>query len=212
MPWKKDILLRCDCVGIPEPQVFWKFNGKNYADSTFTNTVSLYWQFFSNAYKELYFCSFSTDFLFLRLFFQFFLKFCHISFIFSIPHFSKLVFPINFLKEQVKQGSGVETLKLTQINSDQSGNYTCTASNSIGSESIYYLVKVQVPPQSPLISIIETFYDSLRLSWSTTDNGGSPIKGTFTFSLSLYYIPIRSRLSPHSLDKLKIKNNTLTTN
>lgn len=47
VPWKKDILLRCDVVGYPEPTVHWKFNGKNYADSSFANAVSFSFQLFA---------------------------------------------------------------------------------------------------------------------------------------------------------------------
>ncbi|CAG7819947.1 unnamed protein product, partial [Allacma fusca] len=40
VPWKQDIVLRCDAAGVPQPTIVWKFNGKDYVDSTFTNSVS----------------------------------------------------------------------------------------------------------------------------------------------------------------------------
>lgn len=57
------------------------------------------------------------------------------------------------------------------------GNYSCTVTNVHGSDSISYQVRVQVPPQPPILQITETAHTSLRLAWSTPQNGGSPIKG-----------------------------------
>ncbi|OXA47064.1 Down syndrome cell adhesion molecule-like protein Dscam2 [Folsomia candida] len=57
------------------------------------------------------------------------------------------------------------------------GNYTCTATNAHGSESVVYAVTVQTPPEAPILHVIEVGYTSLKVVWSTPHSGGSQVKG-----------------------------------
>ncbi|CAG7825553.1 unnamed protein product, partial [Allacma fusca] len=81
--------------------------------------------------------------------------------------------------EQAKVGSGIEALKLSQLTPDQAGNYTCSVTNALGTDSIFYAVKIQVPPQAPILQVAQVYYDSLRLSWTLENDGGSRVKGDF---------------------------------
>lgn len=59
-----------------------------------------------------------------------------------------------------------------------SGNYTCVAQNTHGTDSVSYHVRVQTPPQPPILQIAEATYEALRLTWTPMPDGGSPLKGT----------------------------------
>ncbi|KAL1110190.1 hypothetical protein AAG570_008267 [Ranatra chinensis] len=56
-------------------------------------------------------------------------------------------------------------------------NYTCSAVNPAGNDQITYLVRVIVPPEAPTLIVTNTGSHWLEIHWSTTDNGGSAIRG-----------------------------------
>ena len=78
---------------------------------------------------------------------------------------------------QAKTGSWIEVVDLKTISREQAGNYTCVVTNVHGKDWISYDVQVLVPPQQPNVSVLETFHDSLRISWAAGSDGGSRIKG-----------------------------------
>ena len=80
-------------------------------------------------------------------------------------------------QEQAKTGSGIDVVDLKNISPEQAGNYTCVVTNVRGKDWISFDVQVLVPPQQPNVSVLETFHDSLRISWVAGNNGGSRIKG-----------------------------------
>lgn len=49
--------------------------------------------------------------------------------------------------------------------------------NQYGKDEIVYTLKVLVPPEAPVLKVVEAFTDSLHLQWTDEGNGGSPILG-----------------------------------
>lgn len=58
-----------------------------------------------------------------------------------------------------------------------SGNYTCAVENVHGRDEVTYSVEVKVPPQPPVLAVVDSYADSLHLQWSDQGDGGSPILG-----------------------------------
>jgi len=73
------------------------------------------------------------------------------------------------------------SLIVSEVNSEDAGNYTCFVSNVHGSDSIEYRVRVLTPPLAPTVEIKESSFEALRLSWTALHDGGSAIRGLFVF-------------------------------
>lgn len=69
------------------------------------------------------------------------------------------------------------TLQLKDVQSIDQANYSCSVENQHGKDDIIYSLKVLVPPEPPLLSVVAQFTDSLHLRWTDQKNGGSPILG-----------------------------------
>ncbi|XP_044744906.1 Down syndrome cell adhesion molecule-like protein Dscam2 isoform X2 [Coccinella septempunctata] len=69
------------------------------------------------------------------------------------------------------------TLVIKDVQSSDQANYSCIVENTYGRDEIVYSLKVLVPPDAPVLSVIESFTDTLHLKWSDQGNGGSPILG-----------------------------------
>ncbi|OXA56221.1 Down syndrome cell adhesion molecule-like protein Dscam2, partial [Folsomia candida] len=81
-------------------------------------------------------------------------------------------------KREVQPSPGGNTkLIVKDVGVEDGGNYTCTATNAHGSGSMVYAVKVQTPPEAPILQVIEVGYTSLKVVWSTPHSGGSQVKG-----------------------------------
>ncbi|XP_048837420.1 Down syndrome cell adhesion molecule homolog isoform X1 [Brienomyrus brachyistius] len=63
------------------------------------------------------------------------------------------------------------------VKAEDSGYYSCVASNSWGSDEIMLHLQVQVPPDQPRLTVTKTTTTSITLSWIPGDNGGSSIRG-----------------------------------
>lgn len=59
------------------------------------------------------------------------------------------------------------------------GNYTCLVENVHGRDDVTYSVEVKVPPQPPVLAVVDSYADSLHLQWSDQGDGGSPILGKY---------------------------------
>lgn len=68
-------------------------------------------------------------------------------------------------------------LKIHSIEVSLSGNYTCSAKNLFGEDSIVYTVIAMKPPVAPQIIVHYASSDSIRISWDSADDGGAPIQG-----------------------------------
>ncbi|XP_049876722.1 Down syndrome cell adhesion molecule-like protein Dscam2 isoform X5 [Pectinophora gossypiella] len=110
-PWKENISLACNKVGVPIPSTTWTMNGASL-ESTLRKNVT-------------------TD--------------------------------------------GTLIISMTQY--ADSGNYTCTVENPHGRDEVTYSVEVKVPPQPPVLAVVDSYADSLHLQWSDQGDGGSPILG-----------------------------------
>uniref|UniRef100_A0A3P9HI31 Cell adhesion molecule DSCAM n=1 Tax=Oryzias latipes TaxID=8090 RepID=A0A3P9HI31_ORYLA len=72
---------------------------------------------------------------------------------------------------------GNGSLVIRTVKAEDSGNYTCGASNSFGLDKIVLNLQVQVPPDQPRLTVTKTTTTSITLSWIPGDNGGSSIRG-----------------------------------
>lgn len=66
-------------------------------------------------------------------------------------------------------------LKIHSVEPSLSGNYTCSAKNLFGEDSIVYRVIAMKAPNPPQISVHYSSADSIRLSWESGEDGGAPI-------------------------------------
>uniref|UniRef100_A0A8C9PY88 Cell adhesion molecule DSCAML1 n=1 Tax=Spermophilus dauricus TaxID=99837 RepID=A0A8C9PY88_SPEDA len=69
------------------------------------------------------------------------------------------------------------TLLLRAVKAEDSGYYTCTATNTGGFDTIIVNLLVQVPPDQPRLTVSKTSASSITLTWIPGDNGGSSIRG-----------------------------------
>lgn len=80
-----------------------------------------------------------------------------------------------------RQLNGEATLLIKDVQSVDQANYTCGVENPNGKDEITYSLRVLVPPEPPVLSVVESFADSLHLQWKDKSNGGSPILGKFQY-------------------------------
>lgn len=69
------------------------------------------------------------------------------------------------------------TLVIRDLQSVDQANYSCTADNQHGRDEIVYSLRVLVPPEAPVLLVVDSFSDSLHLKWADQKTGGSPILG-----------------------------------
>lgn len=93
----------------------------------------------------------------------------------------KAIWKINDLPLEItgrRQLNNEATLLVRDVQSVDQANYSCGVENQNGRDEITYSLKVLVPPEPPILSVVESFADSLHLHWKDKGNGGSPILGT----------------------------------
>lgn len=67
--------------------------------------------------------------------------------------------------------------------------------NVHGRDEVTYSVEVKVPPQPPVLAVVDSYADSLHLQWSDQGDGGSPILGmTTTYSYLNVYVGMPMKL------------------
>ncbi|XP_047520750.1 Down syndrome cell adhesion molecule-like protein Dscam2 isoform X2 [Pieris napi] len=67
-------------------------------------------------------------------------------------------------------------LHIREVNEHSSGNFTCTAHNSIGEDSVTYVVNVVLPPGAPALSLQYTTASSVKLHWRLPQDS-TPVLG-----------------------------------
>lgn len=72
------------------------------------------------------------------------------------------------------------TLSIRDCQRGDEANFTCSVENTWGKDEITYRIKVNVPPEAPSLTVLDTYTDSLKLQWSDNNNGGSQILGETT--------------------------------
>ncbi|XP_050724052.1 cell adhesion molecule Dscam2-like [Eriocheir sinensis] len=80
------------------------------------------------------------------------------------------------------------TLSLSDLQRNDGGRYTCTATNHHGRDSAVYHLTVLVPPSPPSLHVIETTTSSVRVQWNVEDTGGATLQGS-----SLHYRVVESK-------------------
>ncbi|XP_066979098.1 LOW QUALITY PROTEIN: cell adhesion molecule Dscam2-like [Macrobrachium rosenbergii] len=73
-------------------------------------------------------------------------------------------------------------LLIQDVQKQDSGNYTCTVSNSHGSDHLTHHLTVLIPPSAPLVLASSSSESSVQVQWKPGDDGGSPV-----IRYSLYY-------------------------
>ncbi|XP_043491862.1 Down syndrome cell adhesion molecule-like protein Dscam2 isoform X4 [Polistes fuscatus] len=68
-------------------------------------------------------------------------------------------------------------LHICALEQSVAGNYTCSAKNQFGEDSVTYTLVVVMPPRSPTLELQYTTTNSIRLRWAHPDNGGATIQG-----------------------------------
>ncbi|CAG9133999.1 unnamed protein product [Plutella xylostella] len=68
-------------------------------------------------------------------------------------------------------------LAIHEVDASTSGNYTCSAHNSFGSEEVTYRVECATPPSSPLLNLDHAAHKEARLTWRTTHHPAAPPHG-----------------------------------
>uniref|UniRef100_A0A7N8X9M7 Down syndrome cell adhesion molecule-like protein 1 homolog n=1 Tax=Mastacembelus armatus TaxID=205130 RepID=A0A7N8X9M7_9TELE len=96
------------------------------------------------------------------------------------------------------------TLVLRSVKAEDSGYYTCTATNTLGFDTIIVNLMVQVPPDQPRLTVSTTSTSSITLAWIPGDNGGSSIRGMFLTRLC-NFLSIHYRLAISGFNTAYIK-------
>lgn len=66
-------------------------------------------------------------------------------------------------------------LKIHSLEPSLSGNYTCSAKNLFGEDTIVYKIVAMKAPDPPQINVHYSSAESIRISWEGSEDGGSPI-------------------------------------
>lgn len=69
------------------------------------------------------------------------------------------------------------TLIIRDCQRADEANYSCSVENTWGKDTIFYSLKVFVPPEPPTLLVVDIFSDSLMLEWNDNKDGGSQILG-----------------------------------
>ncbi|XP_028165502.1 Down syndrome cell adhesion molecule-like protein 1 [Ostrinia furnacalis] len=68
-------------------------------------------------------------------------------------------------------------LAIHEVDASTSGNYTCSARNSFGSEEVTYRVECAAPPAAPAMQLDHAAHKEARLTWRTTHHPAAPPHG-----------------------------------
>lgn len=83
---------------------------------------------------------------------------------------------------------------IPEVNEQSSGNFSCTASNSIGEDTVVYAVVSVAPPAAPLLSLQYTTASTVRLHWRLPADNPHPVLGNSPFFqiISIFPKPMMS--------------------
>ncbi|XP_068242659.1 cell adhesion molecule Dscam2-like [Palaemon carinicauda] len=87
-------------------------------------------------------------------------------------------------------------LLIQSVQRQDSGNYTCSVSNSHGSDYLTHYLTVLVPPSAPLVLASSSSESSVQVQWKPGDDGGSPV-----IHYSLFYRKDQGPLTQINLNR-----------
>jgi Down syndrome cell adhesion protein 1 len=87
-------------------------------------------------------------------------------------------------------------LSLYNIQSSDSGNFTCQVDNGLGIDKIIYNLIVQLPPGQPMLYVTSATSTSILMHWKNTGNGNAKIT-----SYTLHYKKFNGNLEEITLSK-----------
>ncbi|XP_070509604.1 cell adhesion molecule Dscam2 isoform X3 [Chironomus tepperi] len=87
-------------------------------------------------------------------------------------------------------------LSLYNIQSSDSGNYTCQVDNGIGVDKIVYNLIVQLPPSQPMLYVTSATSTSILMHWKNSGNGNAKIT-----SYTLHYKRFNGNVDEINLSK-----------
>ncbi|CAB3249112.1 unnamed protein product [Arctia plantaginis] len=73
-----------------------------------------------------------------------------------------------------------------EVDASTSGNYTCSARNTFGSEEVTYRVECASPPAAPSLNLDHVAHTDARLTWRTTHHPAAPPHG-----FTIWWVRIR---------------------
>ncbi|CAH2050967.1 unnamed protein product, partial [Iphiclides podalirius] len=99
-------------------------------------------------------------------------------------------------------------LHIREVNEQSSGNFTCTASNSIGEDSIVYVVIAITPPAAPALSLQYTTASSIKLHWRLPTDNAEPVLGYLLHykqasETEWHSVELSPELNSYTMDMLK---------
>ncbi|XP_047109675.1 Down syndrome cell adhesion molecule-like protein Dscam2 [Schistocerca piceifrons] len=69
------------------------------------------------------------------------------------------------------------SLLIANLKKENEGNYSCYARNLFGEDKISYKIIIILPPEVPLLEVIGSDHHSIKLQWTSPEDGGAPILG-----------------------------------
>ncbi|XP_012543882.3 cell adhesion molecule Dscam2 isoform X1 [Bombyx mori] len=99
-------------------------------------------------------------------------------------------------------------LHIREVNEQSSGNFTCTASNTIGEDSIVYVVAAILPPAAPSLKLQYTTTSSIKLHWQLPSENTEPILGYLLHykqasEAEWHTVELSPEVTSYTLDMLK---------
>ncbi|XP_046991954.1 Down syndrome cell adhesion molecule-like protein Dscam2 [Schistocerca americana] len=86
-----------------------------------------------------------------------------------------------YKKKTMKSSPGFtilqDSLKIAKLEKRNDGNYSCVAKNLFGEDQIMYQIIVLLPPESPILEVVDSDHNSFEMKWMIPKDGGTTLQG-----------------------------------